>query len=165
MKLDIEITREILKEFPTLEKNSIWKDSNGNYIVFGRYRIIKEKSVYRVYSALTDVGVFYSSRSALSWCIADKFMKYNMAREIMQLDNNLHHLTVDIGARAGIGDRTKNTEQSEIILVKLENKILKKKEIENRLSKCVNWAKYYQQQGFDNETARIGRIAANKTNR
>jgi hypothetical protein len=101
----------------------------------------------------------------LSWCIADKFKQYNVARDLIQLDNNLYHLTVDIGTRAAIGDRTKNADQREIILTKLENKILKKKEIENRLAKCVNWAKYYQQRGFDNETARIGRAAANKTSR
>jgi len=165
MKIDKEISREILKEFPTLEHNSIWKNSAGNYTVFGRYSIVKESLGYRVHCALTDVGVFYSSKSALSWCIADKFKQYNVARDLMQLDNSLHHLTVDIGTRAGIGDRTKDADQREIILTKLENKILKKKEIENRLVKCVNWAKYYQQRGFDNETARIGRTAAIKTSR
>ncbi len=101
----------------------------------------------------------------MSWCIADKFKKYNIARDLIQLDNNLYHLTADINARAAIGDRTKDADQREIILTKLENKILKKKEIENRLAKCVNRAKYYQQRGFDNEIARIGRTAANKTSR
>ena len=165
MKIDREISREILKEFPTLEHNSIWKNSDGDYTVFGKYSIVKESTGYRVHCSLTDVGVFYSTKSALSWCIADKFKQYNVARDLMQLDSNLHHLTVDISTRAAIGDSTKNTEQREIILTKLENKILKKKEIENRLAKCVNWAKYYQQRGFDNETARIGRTAANKTSR
>ena len=165
MKIDREISREILKEFPTLEHNSIWKNSDGDYTVFGKYSIVKENTGYRVHCSLTDVGVFYSTKSALSWCIADKFKQYNVARDLMQLDSNLHHLTVDISTRAAIGDSTKNTEQREIILTKLENKILKKKEIENRLAKCVNWAKYYQQRGFDNETARIGRAAANKTSR
>ena len=165
MKIDREISREILKEFPTLEHNSIWKNSDGDYTVFGKYSIVKENTGYRVHCSLTDVGVFYSTKSALSWCIADKFKQYNVARDLMQLDSNLHHVTVDISARAAIGDCTKNTEQREIILTKLENKILKKKEIENRLAKCVNWAKYYQQRGFDNETARIGRTAANKTSR
>ena len=165
MKIDREISREILKEFPTLEHNSIWKNSDGDYTVFGKYSIVKENTGYRVHCSLTDVGVFYSTKSALSWCIADKFKQYNVARDLMQLDSNLHHLTVDISTRAAIGDSTKNTEQREIILTKLENKILKKKEIENRLAKCVNWAKYYQQRGFDNETARIGRTAANKTSR
>jgi hypothetical protein len=165
MKIDKELSRELLKEFPTLEHNSIWKNSDGNYTVFGRYSIVKETAGYRVHCALSDVGVFHSSKSALSWCIADKFKQYNIARDLIQLDNNLYHLTTDISARAAIGDRTKDADQREIILTKLENKILKKKEIENRLAKCVNRAKYYQQRGFDNEIARIGRTATNKTSR
>jgi hypothetical protein len=37
--------------------------------------------------------------------------------------------------------------------------------LENQLTKCVNWAKYIQQRGFDNETARTGRSQPNKTSR
>jgi hypothetical protein len=152
-------------EFAAVQANSIWKNEAGEYEVFGRYRIVKENTSYRVFCSLTDAGLFHSTRSALSWCIADKFEHYNTAREILDLDNNLHFLTVDINSRATIGDRTKNADLHEIILTKLESKIILKKEIENRLANCVNWAKYYQQRGFDNETARIGRAAANKTNR
>jgi hypothetical protein len=159
----MKIDKELLKEFPTLEHNSIWKNSEGNYTVFGRYGLVKEAAGFRVHCSLSDIGIFHSSRSALSWCIADKFKQYNIARELIQLDNNLHHLTIDINTRAAIGERVKNAEQREIILTKLESKILKKKEIENRLSKYINRAKYYQQRGFDNETARTGRTATNKT--
>jgi len=159
----MKIDKAFLKEFPTLEHNSIWKNSEGNYTVFGRYSLVKEAAGFRVHCSLSDIGIFHSSRSALSWCIADKFKQYNVARELIQLDNNLHHLTIDINTRAAIGERVKNAEQREIILTKLESKILKKKEIENRLSKYINRAKYYQQRGFDNETARTGRAATNKT--
>jgi hypothetical protein len=159
----MKIDKAFLKEFPTLEHNSIWKNSEGNYTVFGRYSLVKEAAGFRVHCSLSDIGIFHSSRSALSWCIADKFKQYNIANELIQLDNNLHHLTIDINTRAAIGERVKNAEQREIILTKLESKILKKKEIENRLSKYINQAKYYQQRGFDNETARTGRAATNKT--
>jgi hypothetical protein len=159
----MKIDKELLKEFPTLEHNSIWKNSEGNYTVFGRYSLVKEAAGFRVHCSLSDIGIFHSSRSALSWCIADKFKQYNIARQLIQLDNDLHHLTADINTRATIGERVKNAEQREIILTKLESKILKKKEIENRLSKYINRAKYYQQRGFDNETARTGRAATNKT--
>lgn len=162
---DKKINPAAFNEFPGLLDNSLWENSSGNYTVFGRYSIVKEKTGYRVHCSLTDVGVFYNTRSALSWCIADKFKKYNLARDLLELDTNLHHITVDIATRAAIGDRVKNADAYEIILAKLENKILKKKEIENRLVKCVNSAKYYQQRGFDNETARISRAVANKTNR
>ena len=48
---------------------------------------------------------------------------------------------------------------------KLETKIIRKKQVENELAKCVNWAKYCQQRGFNNETARTGRNQPNKTSR
>lgn len=152
-------------EFATLAPNTIWKESKDHYIVFGRYQIVKEHNRYRVLCSLTDVGLFTSAKTALSWCIADKFAFYNKARDIQDLDSNLYYLTTDINTRALIGDRNKNTEQKDIILTKLESKIIQKKQIENRLAKCVKWAKYYQQRGFDNETARTGHIAANNTNR
>jgi len=152
-------------EFATLASNAIWKDGKDQYTVFGRYQIIKENNRYRVFCSLTDIGLFSSTRTALSWCIADKFAFYNKARDIFDLDRNLYYLTLDIGTRARIGDNTKNSEQREIIITKLENKIIQKKDIENRLAKCVKWAKYYQQRGFDNETARTGHIATNNTNR
>ena len=165
MKIDKEISREILKEFPTLEHNSIWKNSDGDYTVFGKYSIVKESQGYRVHCSLTDVGVFHTTKSALSWCIADKFKQYNVARDLMQLDNSLHHLTVDISTRAAIGDRSQSPVLRETILTKLESKIIHKKQLENQLTKCVNWAKYIQQRGFDNETARTGRSQPNKTGR
>ena len=166
MTLDTQFERLFKTEFSALQSNSLWKNDAGEYQVFGRYRIAKETAGYRVYCSLTDVGLFHSTRAALSWCIADKFARYNTARDILQLDNNLHFLTVDINTRAALGDRAKTADQHEIILTKLESKIIQKKEIENRLDICVNWAKYYyQQQGFDNETARPGRAATNKTNR
>ena len=143
-----EFERLFREEFATIAPNSIWKNANGEYQVFGRYRIAKEAVGYKVYCSLSDVGVFHSTRSALSWCIADKFHQYNTARELLQLDNNLHYLTVDIAARAALANSSKTEDQHEIILTKLENKIVQKQEIENRLAICVNWAKYYQQRGF-----------------
>lgn len=162
---DNKINRAAFDEFPGLLSNSLWENSSGNYTVFGRYNIVKDQIGYRVHCALTDVGMFYSTRSALSWCIADKFKKYNLARDLIQLDTSLYHITADIATRAAIGNRVKDSDTYEIILTKLETKILKKKEIENRLVKCVNLAKYCQQQGFDNETARISRTVTDKTNR
>jgi len=165
MILDDQLKSLFKREFAALQPNSILKNKDGEYEVFGRYIIVKEQQGYTVYCSLTKIGLFHSSRAALSWCIADKFEQYNKARDILNLDNNLHFLTVDITTRALVGDRAKTAEQHEIILTKLENKIIQKKQIENRLADCVNWAKYYQQRGFNNETARLGHTATNKTNR
>jgi hypothetical protein len=160
-----EVERIFRREFQDLMPNVIWQNDDGVYEVFDRYRIHKESCGFRVFCHATDVGIFSSTRTALSWCIADKHRAYNTARELLEVDNKLTCLSHDIATRAAVGDRSQNALLRETILTKLESKIIHKKQLENQLAKCVNWAKYTQQQGFDNETQRIGRSQPNKTSR
>jgi hypothetical protein len=165
MKQDQEFERLFRQEFREVMPNTIWQLDDGSYQVFGHYRIHPERPGYRVFCSATEIGVFSSTRTALSWCIADKNKSYNTARELLTLDTKLTALTHDINARAAVGDRSKNPALRETILTKLETKIIRKKLLENQLTKCVNWAKYCQQRGFDNETQRIGRSQPNKPSR
>lgn len=165
MKSDQEFDRMFRQEFRETMPNIIWQTDDGVYQVFGHYRIQPNRPGYRVFCSASDVGVFSSTRTALSWCIADKNRAYNTARELLTTDNKLTALTHDITTRAALGDRSNNPALREMILTKLESKIIQKKLLENQLTKCVNWAKYIQQRGFDNETARTGRSQSNKTSR
>jgi hypothetical protein len=165
MKSDQEFERVLRQEIKDILPNTIWQNEDGIYSVFGHYRIQPERPGYRVFCGATEVGVFNTTRTALSWCIADKNKSYNTARELLTVDTKLTALTQDINARAAVGDRSKNPALRETILTKLETKIIHKKQLENQLTKCVNWAKYCQQRGFNNETARTGRSQPNKTSR
>jgi hypothetical protein len=160
-----EVERMFRKEFQELMPNVIWQNDDGVYEVFDRYRIHKESQGFRVFCSATDVGVFSTTRTALSWCIADKNRAYNTARELLITDNKLSLLSADIATRAAVGDRSENPALREIILTKLESKIIMKKLLENQLTKCVSWAKYCQQRGFEDETARTGSGQSNKTSR
>jgi hypothetical protein len=111
------------------------------------------------------VGVFSSTRTALSWCIADKYSNYTLAQELLTIDRKLELLKNDIFVRSAVADRSKRAQFREDISTKLETKIIYKKVLEIELTKCVNWAKYRQQRGFINETARTGRATTNKTSR
>ena len=160
-----EAERVFRQEFRDLMPNVIWQSEDGVYQVFGRYRIQPEAQGWRVFCSATDVGVFATTRTALSWCIADKNCAYNTAQELLTTDNKLAALTADIDTRASIGDRSRDPALREIIMTKLASKIIHKKRLENQLSKCVSWAKYVQQRGFEDETARTGRGQPNKTSR
>ena len=160
-----EAERLFRREFQDLLPNMIYQDLDGVYKVFDRYTIHREKSGFRVFCHATDVGTFSSTRTALSWCIADKNRAYTTAREILTTDNKLAALTADIATRAAVGDRSRDPVLRETILTKLESKIIHKKLLENQLTKCVNWAKYCQQRGFENETARTGPGQSYKTSR
>jgi hypothetical protein len=164
MKPDQEFERMFRQEFKNIAPNLIWQSEDG-YEVFDHYKIQPKSSGYRVFCGLSEVGTFSSTRTALSWCIADKNRGYNTAREILRTDNKLTALKNDIHARAAVGDRSRDPNLREIILTKLESKIIQKKTLENQLTKYVDWAKYIQQRGFHNETARTGRSQSETTSR
>jgi hypothetical protein len=165
MILDKEFERMFRQEFKGLSENMIFQNADGGYEVFGKYRIIPESQGYRVCCSATEVGNFSNTKTALSWCIADKFTYYNLARDILTLDNKLNSLISDISVRANLADRSKTPLFRETIEIKLETKIIRKKQVEQELTKCVNYAKYCQQRGFNNETIRTGRPTAVKKSR
>ncbi len=160
-----EVERLFRKEFGDILPNIIWQNDDGVYDVFGKYRILPESHGFRVWCSATDVGLFGTTRSALSWCIADKHRAYNLARELKELDNKLTALNNDISVRTAIAERSRRWEFRDPIATKLETKIIRRKQVENQLAKCISWAKYCQQRGFTNETQRIGRGQPNKTSR
>jgi len=165
MKLSQEFDRMFRQEFPDSLTNLIFRTEEGNYRVFDRYLIVPEKPGYRVFCSATDVGSFGSTKSALSWCIADKHKAYNVARELLTTDTKLQSLTQDISTRATIADRSSKFEFRDAIGMKLETKIIHKKQLENQIAKYVNWAKYIQYKGFNNETVRTSRNTPNKAGR
>jgi hypothetical protein len=165
MKLDQEFERAVRQELREIMANVIIPTDSGAYEVFGKYRIVPERPGYTVTCHATEVGFFNSTRTALGWCIADKYCDYNLARDLLLLDNKLAGLANDIDTRAKLADCSKRPEFRENVGTKLETKLIQKKIIENQLANCVNLAKYLQQRGFTNETQRIGRGQPNKTSR
>ena len=165
MMKDIDMDKAFRKEFSKIIPNLIFPNKDGSFEVFGRYVIKKENAVYRVYRSDTELGTFSSTKAALSWCIAIKFSNHNLARDILILDNKLRSLTNDITTRAKLAERSKNALFRETVETKLETKIIHKKQVEQQLTKCVSYAKYYQQKGFNNENVRTGRDQAIKTSR
>ncbi len=162
---DRDFERMFRQEFRDLMPNVIYQKDDGVYEVFGSYKIVEETQGYRVFCSATDVGLFGTTRSALSWCIADKNKSYNLARELKELDNKLTALNNDIAVRSALAERSHRWDFRDPVGTKLETKIIRRKQVENRLAKCIDWAKYTQQRGFTNETQRIGRGQPNKTSR
>ena len=162
---DQEVERWVNAEFKQILPVLIWQNHDGEYEAFGKYRIVPQNPGYRVYIDEDEQGFFNSTRTAISWCVADKYKRYNLARDLLTYDNMLSNISNDIFVRAGVANKTKNADLREKIEMKLEPKIIQKRELESHLTKCVNWAKYLQQKGFENETSRSGSATTIKTNR
>ena len=157
--------RWVNAEFKQMLPALIWQNELGEYEVFGKYRIVPQNPGYNVYIDEDDQGFFNSTRTAISWCVADKYKRYNLAKELLTYDNMLAHISNDIFVRTGMANKARDPNRRESIEMKLEPKIIQKKELETQLTKCVNWAKYLQQKGFENETSRSGSATTIKTNR
>ena len=162
---DQELEAWVRSELRTVMPNFIWRNDHGDYELFGRYRIVSNRPGYTVYCQADAVGDFSSTRTAVSWCVADKYRNYNLARDILRTDNRLTYVANDIFVRMGVSNKSKRPEFRESIDTKLETKVIRRKELENELTKYINLAKYLQQKGFDNETARSGRATKNQTSR
>jgi hypothetical protein len=162
---DQDLEQIVRQELREIMPNMIWRNDHGDYELFGRYKIVSKRPCHEVWCHATLVGTFNSTRTAVSWCIADKYRHYNLARQLLNADQSLGHLNDDIVARMAVANRTKKIQLREDIEIKLEPKIIRKKQLENELSKCINLAKYLQQKGFENETARSSRSGPNKTSR
>jgi hypothetical protein len=165
MTKDQELEAWVRNELRSIMPNFIWRNDAGEYELFGKYRIVPTRPGYTVYCLANPVGEFSSTKTAVSWCVADKYCNYNLAREIYNTDTRLTAVGNDVFVRAGVAGRSKRADFRESIDIKLESKIIRKKELEKQLDKCINLAKYLQQKGFDNETARSSRNGTNKTSR
>jgi len=165
MKDTKEIEKLFKLELDSVLGDIIWKNKAGDYLVFNRYKIIKDKTSCIVLQQDLEVGTFSSTKTALSWCIADKYKNYRLARDILSMDAKLVSLIADIKTRANLADRSNDAKFQEIVETKLETKIIHKKQLETQLDKCINWAKYWQQRGLNNEIVRTGIRQPIKTSR
>lgn len=127
------------------------------YLVFAKYNLQPNGNFYDVYLYDDLVATFSSKRTAISWCVAEKYRQHQLSFDIRVLDAKKSQLSADIYARQQMSNRSKRDQFAEIVETKLEPKIRYLNTIKAELEKCVNSAKYLQLRGFSNETARHSR--------
>lgn len=136
-------------------------DIDSGYVAFGRYYLepVTKSTEYKVFSTSSDlIGTFGDKRTAISWCVADKFNQLKLAQEIKNLDRKKQSLTADLHCRKKVADRSRSVDFEEMVLTKLQPKVQQLATVSNELEKCLNSAKYLQLKGFQNETARTSGV-------
>ena len=151
------------RELPSLA-DSLIVAVDGGYQAFGKYHIRRRGTVYDVQEQTVDRGTFGSTRTALSWCIADKYHQYDLALQIRQLDERSTWARECIETRENIAKRSTPEFQANIS-VKLQHRRAVKYQIDLELEKCVKKAKYLQNRGFTNDTQRTSPSGSRKTSR
>lgn len=155
-KLEQFAERELVRHI----NNIIVPQGSHEYVAFGRYYIITRNCGVTVCSWDREIHRFENQRHALSWCIADRHQKLNLAHQILNLDAKHQQLSNDIYCRRAQARRSKSYQFYENVEAKIQPKLSQLKAVATELEKCIKTAKYLQAKGFTNETARtIGSAA------
>ena len=158
MTIDQKLEKFAEQEFRKNLPHIIFDDNEGGWIAFGKYRISPVDEGFTVETTtINHIGTFGSKRTAISWCVADRFNQINLANEILILDSKKRLTAADIHARQALARKSRTQGFSEIVETKIQPKIDVLKSVSAELEKCVNSAKYLQLRGFSNETARTSR--------
>lgn len=152
------------RELQELESKIILKNGS-KYQVFGKYTVIPESGLFLVQRQDTVLGKFETTRTALSYCIADKENNLNLARQILDLEQKLQYIRIAIDHRRAFGEKTKNSDLKELSIVKIQHRQQQQHWLKSELEKCIKMAKYLHHKGFSNETERTGRTASHKIHR
>ena len=157
-KLDILINDEYQK----LEKIAIYP-VDGGYSVFKDYVILDTDGQISLNKNNQNRGEFSSIKTALSWCIADKYGQTTLREEIEKLEQKRFLLAADLDTRSKLAKKITRNSTCIGINAKLETRKYKLAQLDFQLDKCSNLAKYWQIRGFINETARPGRTPSHRT--
>jgi len=141
-----------------IEKSAdrVFLQVGATVIAFGRYVITRDGADYLVQNS-TKIRRFGSSQSATSWCVADRYQDFVLAQRILQLDEHRSRLRADIGARSRVAERSRSDVLQDRVAAKLQSRSSFLAGVDRELDKCIDRAKYLQNQGFEHETARSRR--------
>jgi hypothetical protein len=155
MTRDQKVQRWTEREARRSLHTMIIDDEKGGYVAFGRYQL--KPTLHQVEVTVNNdssVSVFSNKRTAISWCVADNYKQYGLAKIIKTLDHKKQALSADINYNKQVAHKGKNHEFQELVITKLESKVGHYSLVDRELEKCLNLAKYIQLKGFQNETAR-----------
>lgn len=162
-KIISKLEEILCPDFENVLDSSIIPVRDG-YDVFNRYSLYPKKNSVLVKSnKWCENKTFASKRTALSWCIADKYQKRTLAWEIEYLDRQKERLRNDVNAQLQNIDNFRDPVRRDIVELKLETKKSALRHVSEQLNKCINLAKYWQIKGFDDEIARTRKNYSNRT--
>ena len=105
-------------EMDLLKQNIIYCD-DGKYHVFTQYTIDKQlNDTYLTCKQHQDPKTFSALRFAMSWCIADKYGKLDLATAIVTLDQQRYTILNNVKVRQHLAKKIQDPVRKEIVELK-----------------------------------------------
>lgn len=150
--------QELVEKTHKKLQSEIIVKKGDSYQAYKEYVIRQEGENWMVVSHFSDnTTVFNMAKSALAWCIAHKFKKYELANHIKFLDSRLAAKQADIDFLTHhLKQSTIGPELKFIMQCRLSEDIFSRKSYKQQLSKCVEMTKYIKIKGSsENELRRF----------
>lgn len=150
------------------DHQGVWSNlimsTESGYEAFGEFEIKNTKHCVEVTVSHSQSKQFLDMRNAISWCVATKFKKYEMANEILFVDQNQRMITDDIFVSKALLKRMRDSKRRQIAQDKLNHKLARLAALTKQMAKCARHAKYLQIKGFNDEIERARRSTPNRKN-
>jgi hypothetical protein len=151
VKMFAILTKLLSKEkLSELERQSIYKDSDGAYRLFGTYNIKPEGHVFILTKTSTYTKInFTDLKNAVTWATFDHINNINLARKVLELDMKLTGAIENVRIYEGLCKKAKNIDTKIIHLAKLQENRIKRNTILTELESHINKAKEWQYKQFE----------------
>lgn len=141
-------------QLSNISKDIIYQNDDGTYVLFDIYTITKTINGYNVAKNKVHKEYrFCNAKNAIVYATLDKRNRINDAREVLELDRLLEDNIVKIEVYKKLSEGAKSLEARSIHLTKLNESVLKKKQINEKLEDYITEVKVWQSQKF-NEAAK-----------
>jgi hypothetical protein len=159
-----KLEQMLSSDFDAVRDNLFLELDNG-YSVFDTYTITRTLDGFVVGKTSDQTGIFSSLKIAVSWCVADKRRQYTLLNDIERLDQQRMVMRNEINNSRKMIQQYRDPVLLDVVHAKMSDKQYRLRDVEDKLNKCANLAKYLQLRGFNNEIARTRRTTPNRTNR
>ena len=141
------LSKEKLSE---LERQSIYKDSDGTYNLFGTYLIKPAGHVFILSKNNTYTEInFTDLKNAVTWATFDNINNVNLSRKVLELDMKLTGAIENVRIYEGLCKKTKSMDSKIMYLSKLQENRIKRNTILNELESYIIKAKEWQYKQFE----------------
>jgi hypothetical protein len=123
------------------------KNDDGTYFLFGSYYIVRQDVNNYVVFTQDQQASFSSLKNAVTYCVFDKNRKYKEVKRIQELDDLIGGLDAQIEQHSRIVSKS-DSDVKDIMLAKLYENRLKKKQASEELTEYINLSKYWQTKKF-----------------
>lgn len=131
----------------------IVRENDGSYNLFGKYSIKLEEGLYKVNLYGENNSYLFSSlKHAVTWCVFEKNNKQKEQNRIVELDELLGSLDAIILQHTNILKKVKVQEDKQIILAKLYEEKIKKKQALEEIEKYTTISRYLQGKKYKENT-------------